>query len=255
LVLLFILVFVSIILSIVNIFFLFKFIKSVQESQVKTQNNINEEGNVFLARFQKITSTRLRALDNKIEIVDQLLKDLDDAYAKTYSLLSDLESRLTEQKREEIVKNRQKLNSDNYEIIQKQKHNKKELKRIDSGKRVYELSKEINMDTKDLINFINKETEIQIYNHLQKLSKEEETLIKGKILGEQAIKIEEEMPSSNVEDEQIVDVERINTSKGSGKKEKIIDLHRQGLSPQEIGKELKIGVGEIMLVLSLFNQD
>jgi hypothetical protein len=27
------------------------------------------------------------------------------------------------------------------------------------------------------------------------------------------------------------------------------------LSPQEIGKELKIGVGEIMLVLSLFNQD
>lgn len=221
-VLLFILVFVSIILSIVNIFFLFKFIKSVQESQVKTQNNINEEGNVFLARFQKITSTRLRALDNKIEIVDQLLKDLDDAYAKTYSLLSDLESRLTEQKREEIVKNRQKLNSDNYEIIQKQKHNKKELKRIDSGKRVYELSKEINMDTKDLINFINKETEIQIYNHLQKLSKEEETLIKGKILGEQAIKIDEEMPSSNVEDEQIVDVERINTSKGSGKKKRLL---------------------------------
>ncbi len=62
------------------------------------------------------------------------------------------------------------------------------------------------MDTKDLINFINKETEIQIYNHLQKLSKEEETLIKGKILGEQAIIIDEEMPSSNVEDEQIVDV-------------------------------------------------
>ncbi len=125
-VLLFILVFVSIILSIVNIFFLFKFIKSVQESQVKTQNNINEEGNVFFGSFpKKITSTRLRALDNKIEIVDQLLKDLDDAYAKTYSLLSDLESRLTEQKREEIVKNRQKLNSDNYEIIQKQKHNKK----------------------------------------------------------------------------------------------------------------------------------
>ena len=80
---------------------------------------------MFFGSFQKITSTRLRALDNKIEIVDQLLKDLDDAYAKTYSLLSDLESRLTEQKREEIVKNRQKLNSDNYEIIQKQKHNKK----------------------------------------------------------------------------------------------------------------------------------
>jgi hypothetical protein len=246
LVLLFILVFVSIILSIVNIFFLFKFIKSVQESQVKTNNNLNEEGNVFLARFQKITSTRLRALDNKIEIVDQLLRDLDEAYAKTYSLLSDLESKLSEQKREEIIKNRQKMNSPNYEKVQK--HSRMEVKKVDSGKRVYELSKEINMETKDLINFINRETELQIYNHLQKLSVDEEKLIKDKILGEHSFNIVQEISSSN-------NVERVNNGKSNDKKEKIIDLYKKGLTPQEIGKELKIGVGEIMLVLSLFNQE
>jgi len=246
LVLLYILVFVSIILSIVNIIFLFKFIKSVQENQIKTNNNLNEEGNVFLARFQKITSTRLRALDNKIEIVDQLLRDLDEAYAKTYSLLSDLESKLSEQKREEIIKNRQKMNSPNYEKVQK--HSRMEVKKVDSGKRVYELSKEINMETKDLINFINRETELQIYNHLQKLSVDEEKLIKDKILGEHSFNIVQEISSSN-------NVERVNNGKSNDKKEKIIDLYKKGLTPQEIGKELKIGVGEIMLVLSLFNQE
>jgi hypothetical protein len=232
---------------------LFKFIKSVQENQIKTNNNLNEEGNVFLARFQKITSTRLRALDNKVEIVDQLLRELDEAYAKTYSLLSDLESKLNEQKREEIIKNRQKINSPNYEKVQK--YSRMEVKKVDSGKRVYELSKEINMETKDLINFINRETELQIYNHLQKLSVDEEKLIKDKILGEHSFNIVQEISSSNNVEDQIANVERVNNGKSNDKKEKIIDLYKKGLTPQEIGKELKIGVGEIMLVLSLFNQE
>lgn len=256
-VILYILVIVSIALSLINIFFLFKFVKTVQENQIKNQQDVTEDGNIFLARFQKITSTRLRALDNKIEIVDQLLQDLDEAYMKTYSLLSDLESKLSEQKREERLEKQR--NIDSPANIKVQKQAEKNVKNFEKGKRVYELSREIKVETKDLINFINRETELQIYSHLQKLTPEEELTIKNKLSERKVIEEKKEEKQESVFNENvegpIVNVNRFNADRSSEKKEKIIELYEQGLSPQEIGKELKIGVGEIMLVLSLFNQD
>lgn len=253
-VVLYLLVLVSIVISLINIFFLFKFINFVQENQNEKQKDITEEGNIFLARFQKITSTRLRALDNKMELVDQLLKDLDDAYAKTFSLLSDLENKLNEIKMQKVTN---QIYNKKPETLTKESNNKtepdynneiKENKSIE--KRVYELSRELGLTSKELIEVVNKRTSLNINNHMEKVTLEDEKIIREIVANKDLIKEENQTNSPNLGFNLVKD----NTTNYS-KKDRIVELHKKGLSPQEIGKELKIGVGEVMLVLNLFNAE
>ncbi|RAO98585.1 hypothetical protein PW5551_08865 [Petrotoga sp. 9PW.55.5.1] len=240
---LYVLVIFSLLVSIINVFLLIHFVKTLNNSEVKNVNeSISEEGNLFLARFQKITSSRLRALDNKIELVDELLKDLDEAYSKTFSLLTDLENKINEykktstQKKEEKQKIQEKI--DDLKIL----NQKVEEQNQDSnaGMRVYELSKELGISSRELIDFVNENIGINIENHLEKLTFKEIDSIKEKFIVE------------NSKDVNNSKVQHNSLQSNYDNKEKILELYKQGMTPQEIGKELKIGVGEIMLVLSLF---
>jgi predicted DNA-binding transcriptional regulator len=223
------------------------FVKTLNNSEVKDVNeSISEEGSLFLARFQKITSSRLRALDNKIELVDELLKDLDEAYSKTFSLLTDLENKINEykktstQKKEEKQKIQEKI--DDLKMLNQKAEEQKEDS--NAGMRVYELSKELGISSRELIDFVNENIGINIENHLKKLTFKEIDSIKEKFIVE------------NSKDVNNSTVQHNSLQSNYDNKEKILELYKQGMTPQEIGKELKIGVGEIMLVLSLFaNQE
>jgi len=220
------------------------FVKTLNNSEVKNVNeSISEEGNLFLARFQKITSSRLRALDNKIELVDELLKDLDEAYSKTFSLLTDLENKINEynktstQKKEEKQKIQERI--DDLKILNQKAEEQKEDS--NAGMRVYELSKELGISSRELIDFVKEESiGINIENHLEKLTYKEIDSIKEKFIVE------------NSKDVNNSKVQHNSLQSNYDNKEKILELYKQGMTPQEIGKELQIGVGEIMLVLSLF---
>ncbi len=251
---LYLLVVLSLTISIVNIFLMIRLGHFLQEND-RAENkyeNLEEDQNLFLARFQKITSTRLRALDNKIELVDQLMKDLDDAYAKTFSLLTDLERKLDSYKRQEIETKVQ--NTKNLED-QKDNKNQKETVEKDDRLRVYELSRKLNISSKKLVDFINTNTDLDVSNHLVKLTPEEEKMIFEKIKEVPNISSKKENIPSNIDmaKDKNINISKDNANYKYDKTEKILDLSKNGYSPQEIAKELKIGVGEIMLVLSLFN--
>lgn len=247
---LYLLVVLSLTISIVNIFLMIRLGRFLQENSETGEKyeNFEEEKNLYLARFQKITSTRLRALDNKIELVDQLMKDLDDAYAKTFSLLTDLERKLDSYKRQELEN---KLQPSKSLEDQKNDEDQKDIVDKDDKVRVYELSRKLNMSSKELVDFINTNTALDVSNHLVKLSPEEEKMIIEKVKGVPTVSSKNENNPSNVDKDKNINKD-YNNSKYD-KTNRILELSENGYSPQEIAKELKIGVGEIMLVLSLFN--
>jgi len=253
-IILYLLVVLSLTISIVNIFLMIRLGHFLQENDAteKKYENLEEDKNLFLARFQKITSTRLRALDNKIELVDQLMKDLDDAYAKTFSLLSDLERKLDSYKRQEFENKVQHPKSIE---DQKNDNDQKDTVERDDKVRVYELSRKLNMSSKELIDFINTNTDLDVSNHLVKLTSEEEKMVFQKIKEVPPVSSKKENNPSNVDvaKDVKININKDNTNYKYDKTNKILELNENGYSPQEIAKELKIGVGEIMLVLSLFN--
>jgi len=225
------------------------FLQEDNETEKKYEN-LEEDKNLFLARFQKITSTRLRALDNKIELVDQLMKDLDDAYAKTFSLLTDLERKLDSYKRQEFET---KVHHTKSLEDQQDNNNQKVTVEKDDRLRVYELSRKLNMSSKELIDFINTNTDLDVSNHLVKLTPEEEKIISEKIKEVSQTSSKKENNPSKVDVDKDKGIDSNYSDYKYDKTNKILELNENGYSPQEIAKELKIGVGEIMLVLSLFN--
>lgn len=87
------------IVSLINLSLLISLWRKFNNFSISIDSSIEDQSNTLLARFQKITSSRLRALDNKIEILDQLIKDADEAYMKSFSMLTDLEKKNDELKR------------------------------------------------------------------------------------------------------------------------------------------------------------
>ena len=189
-----ILAFLSIIISFLNLIFLFKILKKSEEESQNKMVHYDEASNELLARFQKITSSRLRAMDNKIEIVDQLLKDIDNSYIKTFSLLTELEK-----ENNEIFKAKKII-----PVIPEKKHDISE----------------------ESLNDVTINDSPEIHEKLQPLSSSSE-------------EVEEE--TSTLTDE-------------NPKKNQILNMRKEGLTPQEIAKNLKIGVGEVMLYINLYNE-
>ena len=87
------------VVSLINLSLLISLWRKLNNFSISIDSSIEDQSNTLLARFQKITSSRLRALDNKIEILDQLIKDADEAYMKSFSMLTDLEKKNDEIKR------------------------------------------------------------------------------------------------------------------------------------------------------------
>ncbi|SHE90851.1 hypothetical protein SAMN02745164_01393 [Marinitoga hydrogenitolerans DSM 16785] len=91
------------VVSLINLSLLISLWKKFNNFSITIDSSIEDQSNTLLARFQKITSSRLRALDNKIEILDQLIRDADEAYMKSFSMLTDLEKKNDELKRVKTV--------------------------------------------------------------------------------------------------------------------------------------------------------
>ncbi|MDY6895157.1 MAG: DUF6115 domain-containing protein, partial [Thermotogota bacterium] len=117
------------------------------------------------------------------------------------------------------------------------------------------LSRKLNMSSKELINFINTNTDLDVSNHLVKLTPEEEKIISEKIkeVSQTSSKKENNPSKVDVDKDKDKGIDSNYSNNKYDKTNKILELNENGYSPQEIAKELKIGVGEIMLVLSLFN--
>jgi vacuolar-type H+-ATPase subunit I/STV1 len=96
------------IVSLINLSLLISLWRKFNNFSISIDSSIEDQSNTLLARFQKITSSRLRALDNKIEILDQLIKDADEAYMKSFSMLTDLEKKNDELKRIKTVERAKK---------------------------------------------------------------------------------------------------------------------------------------------------
>lgn len=87
------------VVSLINLSLLISLWRKFNNFSITIDSSIEDQSNTLLARFQKITSSRLRALDNKIELLDQLIKDADEVYMKSFSMLTDLEKKNDEIKR------------------------------------------------------------------------------------------------------------------------------------------------------------
>ncbi|GAB6189413.1 hypothetical protein JCM30566_11520 [Marinitoga arctica] len=123
------------IVSLINLSLLISLWRKFNNFSISIDSSIEDQSNTLLARFQKITSSRLRALDNKIEILDQLIKDADEAYMKSFSMLTDLEKKNDELKRiktfERVKKEKSHFSSVDSEKIEiPEPINRKEKKNV-----------------------------------------------------------------------------------------------------------------------------
>ena len=195
----------AIIISILNILLMIQTLKKTNENNELTSISFDEESNKLLARFQKITTTKLRALDNKIEIVDQLLKDVNESYSRLASILSEVEKINDEY----FNKSRKSSITDTVKTVDPQSLETAKIKETFKND---ELNEEDNNDN----------------------NKAEEKNID---------KEGPEVQKSNYEEDIILD-----------KKSMVLKYYHQGLTPQEIGKKLNIGIGEVMLFINLYNK-
>lgn len=262
-IILFILVFFSLLVSIINIIYLIKLVNKKQEESVLNTYRYDESTNEILARFQKITSSRLRALDNKIEIVDQLIKDIDDSYSKAFSILTELERELDKQHKIKKDKDIPIETTPNNKNIEKDTNNKKEKQSSNEKIRIYEIAKELNVNTNEVIQSINDNTDLQVYNSLQNVPlKIKNTIIKNNKLIKNPEILTEKKYEKDIRNNKTVEETKKETSHKPvksfdnnelDKKYKIIEYKNKGLSKEEIAKELKIGVGEVMLYINLYS--
>ncbi|BBE31067.1 hypothetical protein OSSY52_12080 [Tepiditoga spiralis] len=191
----------AMIVSIFNIILMIQILKKTDKNNELTSISFDEESNKLLARFQKITTTKLRALDNKIEIVDQLLKDVNESYSRLASILSEVEKINDEHFKNKIMNN----------------------KIIDSIK----ASDEKPLESQKINEILEKNDEIIKSENEEKIINKENN----------------ETTKNKYKEEIILD-----------KKSMVLEYYHQGLTPQEIGKKLNIGIGEVMLFINLYNK-
>jgi len=96
---------------------MFKILKEMNQKETEKNINIDEETNMIIANFQKITSSKIRTLDSKIELADQLIKDLDEIYTKNQLLLSDIQNQNINIQTQNVKKAERKFKSEENIII------------------------------------------------------------------------------------------------------------------------------------------
>ncbi|KAF2955300.1 hypothetical protein [Marinitoga sp. 38H-ov] len=163
------------IVSLINLSLLISLWRKFNNFSISIDSSIEDQSNTLLARFQKITSSRLRALDNKIELLDQLIKDADEVYMKSFSMLTDLEKKNDEIKR---VNNK---NVNNKNLI-KNKIDNSRFSKLDSNsiEKPFYTKNNIKNDIDN--NFNNEFYELQNSFNEKKKEKSPEQLLKEKII-------------------------------------------------------------------------
>ncbi|KLO24672.1 DUF6115 domain-containing protein [Marinitoga sp. 1155] len=208
------------VVSLINLSLIISLWRKFNNFSISIDSSIEDQSNTLLARFQKITSSRLRALDNKIEILDQLIKDADEAYMKSFSMLTDLEKKNDELMRVKTVERIKKEKSHFSSLDSK----KVEMPDIEDKKRV------------------NNE-----YYNLQNTFRESYTA--------QTDQIEENIGNRQNEEMLIKQLAKNKELKENSLKDKIIEYYNRGMSINEIAKMLDKGSGEVKLIIDLYNRN
>ncbi|MBP7237428.1 MAG: hypothetical protein KBA07_05235 [Petrotogaceae bacterium] len=187
----------------------------------KSSTDYDADTSLLLARFQKITSAKLRALDNKIDAVDSLLKDSEASYSKVLSAMQDFDKFVDDNKK--ILKTIESLNDE--ETLQKFK--KLEKPRKTSPKKTTTAAKKTSAPKKR-----------------SSTLPAEQTTVEPTVKDKGNISPQAELPDISSSD---------NTS-GQSKKDKIFSLYSRGIAPSDIAKELGLGTGEVNLYIDLYKK-
>jgi len=187
----------------------------------KSSTDYDADTSLLLARFQKITSAKLRALDNKIDAVDSLLKDSEASYSKVLSAMQDFDKFVDDNKK--ILKTIESLNDE--ETLQK-------LKKLDKPKKT--TSKKTAAASKKTSAPRKKPTALPT----------EQTVLESTTQEKESITPQAE----------ISDIAPSDSVSGQSKKEKIFSLYSRGIAPSDIAKELGLGTGEVNLYIDLYKK-
>ncbi|KLO22093.1 hypothetical protein X275_06905 [Marinitoga sp. 1197] len=208
------------VVSLINLSLIISLWRKFNNFSISIDSSIEDQSNTLLARFQKITSSRLRALDNKIEILDQLIKDADEAYMKSFSMLTDLEK-----KNDELMR---------IKAVERIKKGKSHFSSLDS--------KKVEMPDIEDKKRVNDE-----YYNLQNTFREPYTA--------QTDQIEENIGNQQNEEMLIKQLAKNKELKENSLKDKIIEYYNRGMSINEIAKMLDKGSGEVKLIIDLYNRN
>ncbi|MDK2945282.1 hypothetical protein [Geotoga petraea] len=195
---------IALFIGLINLIYMIKIAKRTNEIQDEKLLNIDEDANNILSKFRKVTTDKMRLLDNKIKIADDVLQDLESSIENAYSQLNILE---------EKINNIQKANTN---------YNQNKKKNILNEQLIDKQINEENLIKKEKTN-----NSIDTY----------ESNSIGTI--ENSGKIKEETK------------QKIQVNNEETKSEKIRRLLKEGNSPDQIAKKLKIGMGEVILVENL----
>ncbi|MBM7560197.1 DUF6115 domain-containing protein [Marinitoga litoralis] len=164
------------VVSLINLSLLISLWRKFNNFSITIDSSIEDQSNTLLARFQKITSSRLRALDNKIELLDQLIKDADEVYMKSFSMLTDLEKKNDEIKRV----NNKKQNNRTIDNSNFSKFDSNNLEMPIYNENEFKKSNYYNSEKK--FNNVNEYQELQNTFKEDKKEKSPEQLLKEKII-------------------------------------------------------------------------
>ena len=187
----------------------------------KSSTDYDADTSLLLARFQKITSAKLRALDNKIDAVDSLLKDSEASYSKVLSAMQDFDKFVDDNKK--TLKTLESLNDE--ETLQKLKNLDKRKKT--TSKKTAAASKKTSAPRK-------KPTALPA----------EQTVLESTTQEKESIPPQAE----------IADIASSDSVSGQRKKKKIFSLYSRGIAPSDIAKELGLGTGEVNLYIDLYKK-
>lgn len=187
----------AIFIGLINLIYMIKIAKKTNDIQDEKLLNIDEDTTNIMTKFRKITTDKMRLLDNKIKIADDVLHDLESSIDKAYSQLNAIEDK---------INNIQKMNI-NYNVSKNNKKNKENIP--------------------EKVEFIEK-------------IDEEENITKNE--------------NEEILDQESPETQELFSKKEETKTEKIRRLLNQGKTPDEIAKNMKIGIGEVILVKNLYNK-
>ncbi|MGM0640086.1 MAG: DUF6115 domain-containing protein [Thermotogota bacterium] len=187
----------AIFIGLINLIYMIKIAKKTNDIQDEKLLNIDEDTTNIMTKFRKITTDKMRLLDNKIKIADDVLHDLESSIDNAYSQLNAIEDK---------INNIQKMNI-NYNVSKNNKKNKENIP--------------------EKVEFIEK-------------IDEEENITKNE--------------NEEILDQESPETQELFSKKEETKTEKIRRLLNQGKTPDEIAKNMKIGIGEVILVKNLYNK-
>ncbi len=196
----------------------FLFIRGSKRKTEKLSTDVNEfETRVLdlIGRFQHISANRLQALENRIADFRNVLKESNEIYLSLSSLVSESSKQISElEKRIEMMRGLEQDIEGKKDPIPNDEPNLSEDTEMDSRIGTTKIKK-INQEKKESV---------------MEQSKKEDA-------GER------ESPSLATFD-----------ISESSFEHRILNLASEGTEPEEIAKQLKIGKGEVLLVLELFRR-